>query len=294
MSTKILVTGGNGQLGNEFRSIQNSYPDYNFIFLSKSELDITDPTQVSEYLNLVNIPFIINCAAYTAVDDAEQNLNMARSINAEGPKILAEACSQKNITLFHISTDYVFDGKSKVPYNEDDITSPLSIYGKTKLEGEQNVHAHWSKSYIIRTSWLYSSYNQNFVKSMLRLGEERSELGIVSDQFGSPTYAHDLAKAIMHIVTQTTNNQNNAPYGIYHYSNEGCTSWYEFAKEIMHIAGINCQVNPITTEQYPTPAPRPSNSVMSKEKIKEHFHLEIPHWKKSLKLCMNEIFAKHE
>lgn len=290
MKRTILVTGANGQLGHTFKALEHTYPHYQFLWCSKSDLDITAADQVDRFLDKQEVHFMINCAAYTAVDDAEKNEETAHQINVLGAQILAKACKSRNITLWHISTDYVFDGKNTIPYTEEDTTSPLSIYGKTKREGELAILSNCNKAFIIRTSWLYSTYNQNFVKSMLRLGATKNELNIVADQHGSPTYAKDLALAILEMMQQIEEIQHeNIPYGIYHYSNEGTASWFDFATEIMILSGTDCKVNSIPTEAYPTPAPRPAYSVMNKEKITTHFKLVIPHWKKSLQRCLNEM-----
>lgn len=289
MDKNILITGANGQLGNEFNSIKENYPEFNFIFVTKEELNITDNTKVIDFLDNNSINYLINCAAYTAVDNAEENTDLAHSINVEGPELLAKACNKIGAILLHVSTDYVFDGKNNDLYNEEDKTSPLSVYGKTKLLGEIAIKANCKVHYIIRTSWLYSTFNSNFVKSMLKLAETRNELGIVADQFGSPTYAKDLAKAIMTLIKKTDNGSVKNQFGVYHYSNEHVTTWCDFAKEIMTLAKTNCIVKPITTEEYPVPAPRPKNSSMSKEKIKSTFKLTIPKWEDSLRTCLNEL-----
>ena len=291
MGKNILITGANGQLGSEFKSIKENYTDFNFIFVSKNDLNIADENAVNAFLKENSISYLVNCAAYTAVDAAEENEELAHIINSKGAEILAKACKQSNIVLLHVSTDYVFNGESSEAYNETDKTLPLSVYGKSKLFGEIAIKENCESHYIIRTSWLYSSFNANFVKSMLKLAETRDELGIVADQFGSPTYAKDLANAIMIMIRKTDNGSVKNKFGIYHYSNEQVTTWCAFAKEIMEIAETGCIINPITTKEYPLPAPRPKDSSMSKDKIKNTFKLDIPKWEDSLKACMNLLLV---
>jgi dTDP-4-dehydrorhamnose reductase len=291
MSKNILITGANGQLGSEFKSIKENYPDFNFIFVSKEILNITNESEVTTFLKTNTINYLVNCAAYTAVDAAEENKESAQFVNATGAEILAKACNSTNTVLLHVSTDYVFDGKSSEAYTEDDKTLPLSVYGKSKLHGEIAIKANYASHYIIRTSWLYSTFNANFVKSMLKLAETRNELGIVADQYGSPTYAKDLANALMVMIKKTDNKSVKNKFGVYHYSNEHVTTWCAFAKEIMKLANTGCVINPITTEDYPLPAPRPKDSSMSKEKIKSTFKLTIPKWEDSLKVCINQLLV---
>jgi dTDP-4-dehydrorhamnose reductase len=284
---KIWVTGSKGQLGTEL-FLQSSYlKNDTFFFTDIEELDLTERPSVLAFYN-ANLPdIIVNCAAYTNVDKAESEIEKAYLLNRDVPSLLSDLASKNNAILIHISTDYVFDGKSKIPYTEEDQTSPQSVYGKSKLEGEKAVLKS-PKNIVIRTSWLYSAHGTNFVKTMLRLGKEKKELGVVSDQIGSPTYAGDLADAILHILDKLSVSGKNFS-GIYHYSNEGECSWYDFAKKIMEIAGLNCLVIPITTEQYPLPAQRPAYSVFSKSKIKESFGLPIPYWKDSLAVCIRKL-----
>lgn len=289
MSKNILITGANGQLGSEFKSIKENYADFNFIFVSKEAFNITDEKEVTNFLNKQNIDYLVNCAAYTAVDAAEENETLAQLVNSKGSEILAKACNQTNTVLLHVSTDYVFDGKSSEAYTEESKTAPLSVYGRTKLSGEIAIKANCKAHYIIRTSWLYSTFNANFVKSMLKLAETRDELGIVADQYGSPTYAKDLAKAIMSMIKKTDNGTVKNKFGIYHYSNEHTTTWCAFAKEIMTLAETGCTIKPITTEEYPVAAKRPKDSTMSKEKIKKTFKITIPKWEDSLKVCINNL-----
>ena len=291
MSKNILITGANGQLGSEFKSIKENYADFNFIFVSKEALNITNESEVTTFLKANTINYLVNCAAYTAVDAAEENEKSALLVNATGAEILAKACNSTNTVLLHVSTDYVFDGKSSEAYTEDHKTLPLSVYGKSKLHGEIAIKANCAAHYIVRTSWLYSTFNANFVKSMLKLAETRNELGIVADQYGSPTYAKDLANALMVMIKKTDNNSVKNKFGVYHYSNEHVTTWCAFAKEIMKLANTGCVINPITTEEYPLPAPRPKDSSMSKEKIKSTFKLTIPKWEDSLKICINQLLV---
>ena len=289
--SNILVTGSNGQLGSEIRVLSPDY-NYNFFFTDRKTLDISNLNAVHEFIEKNNINTIINCAAYTAVDKAESDFENANKINHLAVKNLAEIANEKNIKLIHISTDYVFDGKNFKPYTEDDTTNPNGVYGSTKLDGENALlHAKCSagvnskNSIIIRTSWVYSSFGANFVKTMLRLGREKESLGVIFDQVGSPTYARDLAKAILDILP---NIKNEKPE-IYNYSNEGVLSWYDFAKEIMRMAKLDCQINPIETKEYPTPAIRPHYSLLNKSKIKKEFGLVIPYWKDSLDECLKTM-----
>ena len=280
----ILITGCNGQLGSERQQLQPLYPDLTFYNTDVDQLDITDPKAIEQCLQANDINGIINCAAYTAVDKAEGNEVICRQLNAEAPGFLASAISQRGGWIIHISTDYVFDGTSHLPYTEDMPTCPTSAYGRTKLEGEKNVLHYCRQAVIIRTAWLYSSFGNNFVKTMLRLGAERPDLGVVFDQIGTPTYAADLAKAIMSIISK------GIKPGIYHYSNEGVTSWYDFALAIHRLAGItNCRVRPLHTSEYPTPACRPHYSVLDKTKIKQVFSIDIPHWEVSLADCISKL-----
>jgi len=282
----ILVTGANGQLGSELRKISGNFPDERFFFTDVAELDITNPVVINDFFEKNGIQNVINCAAYTAVDKAESDEQTATLINATSVAHLAKACSKTDATLIHISTDYVYDGRSYQPYSEEHPTSPVSVYGRSKLAGEKEALTT-PKSVVIRTSWLYSSFGNNFVKTMLRLGKERETLNVVFDQVGTPTYAADLAQAIMLIITQTK--QNKLIRGVFHYSNEGVCSWYDFAHEIMQQAGLKCTVKPVETKEYPTPATRPLYSVLNKTRIKEIYGLKIPHWKDSLIRCLAEM-----
>lgn len=282
----ILVTGSNGQLANCIKDIEANYKDFKFIYTSASDLDITNSAQVDSFFKTNPIDFCVNCAAYTAVDTAETDSENAYNVNVIGAKNLALACKAHNVTLLHVSTDFVFDGKNTNPYLETDQTNPLGVYGSTKLVGEKEITTLLEKYYIIRTSWLYSEHGNNFMKTMLRLAEDRDELSVVADQIGSPTYATDLAVTLLKILGSHTHN-----YGIYNYSNEGEVSWYGFAKAIFQINGLKIKVNPIKTEAYPTPAQRPCYSVLDKSKIKNNFNIRIPYWKDSLKKALDRYNA---
>ena len=281
----VLVTGSSGQVGNEIKAISSDY-SYNFFFTDRNNIDITSKDSIKEFCKTNNINVIINCAAYTAVDKAQSDEINADLINRKAVKKLALVSQELNIKLIHISTDYVFDGKNFKPYCEEFQTNPQSIYGKTKLDGENELlDINPLNSIIIRTSWVYSYYGNNFVKTMLRLGKEKEELGVIFDQIGTPTYAKDLAKIILDIVPQI----DNQKVEIYNYSNEGVLSWYDFAKEIMKMAKLNCKINPIETYQYPTPAKRPHFSLLNKNKIKSTFNIEIPYWKDGLDDCLRRL-----
>ncbi len=285
MSNNILVTGSSGQLGSELRDISKSY-NYNFFFTDKTTLDITNESDIEKFINQNSINTIINCAAYTAVDKAEQDKIHADDINHLAVSYLARLAKIYNIKLIHISTDYVFDGKNYKPYREDDTTNPNGVYGLSKLSGEKALlHVNPKNSIIIRTSWVYSSHGANFVKTMLRLGKEQEKLKVIFDQIGTPTYAKDLAKTIMSILPKIENKKTE----IYHYANEGVCSWYDFAKEIMRMAKITCRVVPILTKEYPTPAKRPHYSVLDKSKIKKDFSINIPYYKDSLDECLKSM-----
>lgn len=281
----ILVTGSNGQLGSEIKELSEAY-NYNFIFTDRDKLDISNKNAVKEFIKNNHINIILNCAAYTAVDKAEDDVVNADAINHLAVKYLAEVSKENKIKLVHVSTDYVFDGTNHKPYTEDDITNPNGVYGKTKLDGEKAMQEiSPQNSIIIRTSWVYSSFGNNFVKTMLRLGKEKNELGVIFDQVGTPTYAKDLAKTILDILP----NIKNKEVKIYNYSNEGVLSWYDFAKEIMRMAKLGCSINPIETKEYPTPAKRPHYSLLNKSKIKEKFNIIIPYWKDSLDECLKVL-----
>ena len=281
----ILITGSNGQLGSEIRELSSNY-SYNFFFTDRNNIDITSKDNIKAFCQTNNINVVINCAAYTAVDKAESDIENADLINRKAVKKLALVSKELNIKLIHISTDYVFDGKNFKPYIEEFQTNPQGVYGKTKLDGENEMRdINPKNSIIIRTSWVYSSFGNNFVKTMLRLGKEKESLGVIFDQVGTPTYAKDLAKTILDIIPQI----NNDKVEIYNYSNEGVLSWYDFAKEIMKMAKLDCKINPIETFQYPTPAKRPHFSLLNKSKIKSTFNIEIPFWKDSLDECLKTM-----
>ena len=275
----ILVTGSNGQLGNELKKRTALLPDANFFFTDVEELDITKEDDVNDFFKQNQIDFVVNCAAYTAVDKAETEQNLALLINYEAVSNLAEACSKHNSFLIHISTDYVFDGHGYKPYQEIDIAEPASVYGISKWRGEQVVKA-LEKGIIVRTSWLYSNFGHNFVHTMQKLGSSQKTVNVVFDQVGTPTFSGHLAEAIWKIIPQLTDWEEGVQ--IYHFSNEGVCSWYDFAREIMQRSKLKCQVIPIESKDYPTPAARPFYSVLNKTKIKQRFGLSIPHWKDAL------------
>lgn len=280
----ILVTGGNGQLALCIKDIAIKLDNFNFIFVDIEDLDITNQRDVNAFFNKNNIDYCINCAAYTAVDKAESDKESAKNVNEKGALFLSEACNTYNSVFIQVSTDFVFDGSQSVPYNESDQANPLGVYGTTKLNGELATIKSLREFFIIRTAWLYSEHGNNFLKTMIRLSNDREELSVVSDQIGTPTYAGDLAEVILKIIIE-----ENKQFGIYHYSNEGVASWYDFASAIFEESKINMRVSPIKTEAYPTPASRPAYSVMDKTKINEGLKIEIPHWKDSLKKCLARI-----
>jgi len=284
----ILVTGANGQLGKSIKSlVRQNKLSHTFFFVTRNQLDLSNPVNIHNYFETHSFDLIINCAAYTAVDKAEHYQEEADMINHIAVKQIAKIAKNNNIKLIHISTDFVFDGLEYKPYFESDATSPLNIYGQTKLDGEYAILSIMkSNAIIIRTSWLYSEYGNNFVATILRLSQKSSNLNIVSDQIGTPTFARDLGIAILNIIKSEKFNVPKKASEIYHYSNEGKCSWYDFAKEVVNNSGAKCAINPIKTEDYPTPAKRPKNTVMSKEKISKEFDLKIIFWKDSLKYCM--------
>jgi dTDP-4-dehydrorhamnose reductase len=288
---KIAVTGANGQLGMKLRDAAFFYPQYEFIFLSHDELAIENAESVRLFFTKNQPQYCINCGAYTAVDQAESEKEQAFLINAKAVGILAAACKEYNSLFIHISTDYVFDGKSSVPYKEDSPTHPQSIYGESKLEGEKLAFKFNPGSIVIRTSWVYSEFGKNFVKTMLKLMSEKVEINVVNDQYGSPTYAADLAEAILQIITglATHNSQITAYSGHYHYSNEGVITWYDFALAIKELSGSKCKVNPIPSSQYPAPVKRPAYSVLDKTKIQQRFGIVLKDWKQSLDTCLQKI-----
>jgi len=281
----ILITGAQGQLGNELKVVSKNYYGYDFIFTDIDTLDITSNEQTSEFIKKSKPDWIINCAAYNLVDKAESEPNQALLINGVAVKNITEVIRGSECRLIHVSTDYVYDGQSNVPYNEYSNANPLSAYGRSKLEGEKYALLHQG-SMIIRTSWLYSSFGNNFVKTILRYGAEKESLKVVYDQTGSPTYAADLAEAIMSIISGVIRNRIAMNSGIYNYSNEGVCTWYDFACEIIKEGGLTCGVYPVLTKDYKQVAQRPAYSVMDKSKIKENYGLSIPHWRTSLIKCM--------
>ena len=287
--TKILITGANGQLGSELRKSSNLFPEFSFVFTDLKELDITNPAAVEAMLAEEKPQWLINCAAYTAVDKAETDEETAWVINAVAPAILAEKSKAIGCRYVQISTDYVFNGKNYLPYTEEDEVCPTSVYGTTKLEGELISITNNPQTLIIRTSWLYSSFGNNFVKSMIKLGQERDNLNVIFDQIGTPTYAGDLAMTILEIIHNTESGACKFEPGTYHYSNEGVCSWYDFALAIHQIYGINCQVGAIESKDYPSPVARPPYSVLNKSKIKSIFGIQIPYWRTSLEKCILEI-----
>lgn len=281
---RILVTGANGQLGNEMQVIAKENPQHTYYFTDVQELDICDKEAVRTYIAGKQIELIVNCAAYTAVDKAEDDPELAFRLNSEAPRELAAAAQACQAAMIQVSTDYVFDGTAHLPYTEDCDPCPDSVYGKTKLQGEYNVLNQCEKAVVIRTAWLYSAFGNNFVKTMIRLGKERDALGVVFDQIGTPTYANDLARAIFVIINK------GVVRGVYHYSNEGVCSWYDFTLAIHRLAGItSCKVTPLHTAEYPAKANRPAYSVLDKTKIKTTFGIEIPHWEESLKRCLDKM-----
>lgn len=298
----IMITGCNGQLGSEIKVLSPLYKDFNFLFSDIDELDITDYSKLEKYISENNVDCIINCAAYTAVDKAVSEPELAAKINVNAVSNLAKLSKQHNLLLTHISTDYVFDGMNYKPYLETDKTNPTSVYGKTKLFGEKEILTYSPNALIIRTSWLYSSFGNNFVKTIIKYAKERGKLNVVYDQIGNPTYARDLAKAILDIISienssrsfvtsAPTTNYELRTTNLYNYSNEGVCSWYDFAKAIIELSNIECLINPIETKDYPTPAKRPPYSVLSKDKIKNKYGITISYWRDSLIDCLNILNA---
>nr|WP_320120236.1 dTDP-4-dehydrorhamnose reductase [uncultured Marinifilum sp.] len=285
----ILVTGSNGQLGSEIRELANKTVGLNFTFTDIKELDITSPEALSKFVKDKNFSYLINCAAYTNVDKAEEDKDTARLINATAVKNLAQLSIDNNIIPIHISTDYVFSGEGFKPYTENESTEPQGIYGKTKFEGEELLRNICQKHIIIRTSWLYSPFGKNFLKTMLNLGRDKTELGVIVDQIGTPTYAHDLAFSILKIIKNIDKNKDFKDYGTYHYSNEGVCSWFDFASEIQIAANNNCKINTIESKDFKCLAKRPHYSVLNKSKIKHIFDLDIPHWRVRISHCINRI-----
>jgi dTDP-4-dehydrorhamnose reductase len=285
----VLVTGAKGQLGQALQFISGKYPEVDFVFCDSSILDITNLDNTKEVFQQVKPNFCINAAAYTAVDKAESEPEKAHLINAIGAKNLAEACVENNTILIHVSTDFVFDGSTKTPYKEDDIPHPTGVYGQTKLDGEKAIQDTFDKYFIIRTSWVYSQFGNNFMKTMLRLGSERDSLSVVNDQIGTPTNAVDLAEVLIKMIAHTERNPSDfSNFGTYNFSNEGQCSWYDFAKKIFEINTIKIDLQPIPTSSYPTPAQRPAYSVLDKTKIKSIFGVTIKSWEESLQSVAHE------
>lgn len=286
---KILVTGANGQLGSELKERSVYFRDWKFLFTDVDSLDITNDKMVEAYFNDNRPDLIINCAAYTAVDQAENDAISAEKLNSLAPGLLAKAARRHQAAMIHISTDYVYSGKSCIPYIETDPVSPATVYGKTKLGGERLCLEENPDSVILRTSWLYSFYGNNFVKKMLQAGGMNRQLKVVFDQTGTPTWASDLAGTILTIAEKFAENRTYFIPGIYNFSDEGVASWYDFAKAVFEISGQDCEVIPVLSSEFPTPAKRPCYTVLNKSKIKATFGIDIPYWKESLKKCMNKI-----
>lgn len=279
----VLVTGANGQLGQSLQFIAGDYPDIQFVFCSSSDLDITNLNNVQHVFKQFKPNYCINTAAYTAVDKAESEPEKAHLINVTGARNIAEVCKETNCTLLHISTDFVFDGTQTIAYTEEDTPNPTGVYGQTKLDGEKAIQSTFDHYFIIRTSWVYSQFGNNFMKTMLRLASERGSISVVNDQIGTPTHAVDLAEVLIKIITTSYLVPQTSNFGIYNFSNEGQCSWYDFAKKIFEVNNITINLQPIPTENFPTPAKRPSYSVLDKSKIKRVFGIEIKNWEESLK-----------
>ncbi|MFC2116976.1 dTDP-4-dehydrorhamnose reductase [Bacteroidota bacterium] len=287
----ILITGAKGQLGNEIKKILPDFPGMSFLFTDVDELDITNAAAVKDYLNANQVQYLVNCAAYTAVDKAEDDSELAGKINASAVEILATETKRRNIQLIHISTDYIFDGEKNHPYREDDPVNPCTVYGQSKLAGETAIRKS-GNGIIIRTSWLYSEFGNNFVKTILRLSRDNKPLKVVFDQTGCPTYARDLAIAILEMIRNDHGKGQKSIYNVYHYSNTGICSWYEFAESILKLSGSVCRVEPVESKDFPTRAARPRYSVLDKSKLLGDYPLSIPHWKDSLEDCLKELKNK--
>lgn len=287
MADIILVTGANGQLGNEIRVLAEQYSDFEFVFTDVEDLDITNETAVSEAFKQYNPKACINSAAYTAVDRAESQQGLCYAVNADAPAILAKACKEHGATYVHVSTDFVFDGEKNAGYVEDDAINPSSVYGKSKAEGEKRVLAEYPESIIVRTAWVYSSFGNNFVKTMLRLADSRDELSVVADQVGSPTYAADLADALLTLMMKSLKGEGTK--GIFHFSNEGTASWYDFAHAVFELGNKTLTLHPIKTVQYPTPAARPKFSLLDKTRFKTESGKTVRHWREALRACMEKL-----
>lgn len=286
---KILVTGANGQLGSEIRELSKGSP-HRFIFCGSKELDITDKQAVQVIFSREKVDVLLNCAAYTAVDKAESEKTRALLVNEDGCKNLAESCKTHNVVMVNVSTDYVFDGKNYSPYQEEQKTNPIGFYGYSKLKGEEAITRSSAKAVTIRTAWVYSSYGSNFVKTMLKLGKEREKLTVIEDQIGSPTYARDLGKFMLYLIDDEEFMHAIGGHELLHFSNRGVASWYDFARAIMELKLIECEIKPIPTSAFPTPAKRPAYSVLSKLKVEKSFPgFEIPDWRVSLKACLKRM-----
>ena len=286
--TNILITGAYGQLGSELNVASEKFPQFNYFFTDADTLNICDKEAINDFVVKNKIGYILNCAAYTAVDKAEIDSELCYKINRDAVRNLGEVATANNAAVIHVSTDYVFNGQNFKPYTEEDEVCPQSVYGESKLAGEQALMSVCADAAIVRTSWLYSNFGNNFVKTMIRLGNERDSLGVIFDQIGTPTYAADLAETMLKMVAFAE--EKAFASGIYHFSNEGVCSWYDFAKKIHRMAAVHCKVNPIETTDYPTPAARPHYSVLNKKKIKTTFGIEIPHWEESLSECVAKLF----
>lgn len=291
MKPTILITGAHGQLGNEFRFLSFTNAQFQFIFSDVDSLNITKLNAVRNFFSKNSVQYVVNCAAYTAVDRAETDVKLATRINVAGARNLAKVCKENSSVLIQISTDYVYHNRQNTPFVETDVVSPKSVYAKTKLAGDKAVLKYNYASLVLRTSWLYGTYGHNFVKTMLRLGKEKTDLSVVFDQIGTPTYARDLAKAILQIINKLESKEVSRAeaHGIWHYSNEGVTSWFDFAQAIFDFSELTCRVHPIVSAQYPTPAARPPFSVLNKDKIKKVFGIHIPHWQNSLRECLKAL-----
>jgi len=287
MIITILITGSHGQLGNEMQQAAKRFPAFNFIYTDIEDLDICNKAALNAFVKANKVNVIVNCAAYTAVDKAEDDVELCYKINSEAVRNIGEVAAENNLKVVHVSTDYVFDGTHHLPYTEDQPVCPATVYGKSKLAGEQALLESCQKAVILRTAWLYSSFGNNFVKTMMKLGTERDSLNVIFDQIGTPTYAADLADTILKIVSH----EIFIP-GIYHFSDEGVCSWYDFTKAIHRIAGITCNVSPIETKDYPARTPRPQYSVLNKAKIKSTYGIVIPYWEESLEKCIGVLMAQ--
>jgi len=293
MNSKILVTGANGQLGNELRRLCKNFPGLEFIYTDVDMLDITNPDAVSVFMEASKPAIVVNCAAFTDAEAAEDNIKQARKVNSLAPQVLAAACAMQSAFLIHISSDCVFDGNTNIPYTETDATNPISVYGSSKLEGEEKIKTVFDDFIILRTSWLYSEYGNNFMRNILAAGREKDKIEVVNDQISSPTYARDLANCIIDIIIKSILNPSVYVPGVYNYTNQGTCSWYEFAKEIFTLAGITtCEIVPISADLYPSKAKHPKYSVLDTSKIRESFGIGIPNWRDSLKECLTSLNYK--